>query len=154
MVDADLAPQYGMPTEALDQVAKRNATRFPQDFIFQLSPGEFTDLRSQIVTSSLASASHGGQRHQAEEGRVGAPPTVVGLCVGVCLATNDTSHLDYLRLSFCSSRGRTSAQTSDWYLMASANPALMDWFKSTSLCSISAQLSLLIPRPIRLTARS
>ena len=75
MIDADLATLCSVPTQALNQAVKRNATRFPQDFMFQLSLGEFNNLRSQIVTSSLAGTSHGGQRYQGEEGRVGAPPT-------------------------------------------------------------------------------
>jgi hypothetical protein len=52
MLDHDLASLYGVLTKALVQAAKRNAARFPPDFMFRLSSGEFADLRSQIVTSS------------------------------------------------------------------------------------------------------
>jgi len=40
------------------QAVKRNLARFPEDFMFQLGPEEFANLRSQIVTSSW-----GGRRH-------------------------------------------------------------------------------------------
>ena len=52
MLDADLAELYGVETRALVQAVKRNIGRFPEDFMFQLSAGEFADLRSQIVISS------------------------------------------------------------------------------------------------------
>ena len=38
MLDADLAELYGVPTKALNQAVKRNASRFPEDFLFRLSP--------------------------------------------------------------------------------------------------------------------
>ncbi len=52
MVDADLARLYGVPTKILLQAVRRNAERFPADFIFQFTNQELRDLRSQIVTSS------------------------------------------------------------------------------------------------------
>ena len=52
MLDRDLAILYHVPTGALNQAVKRNAKRFPIDFMFQLTPQEFTNLKSQIVTSS------------------------------------------------------------------------------------------------------
>ena len=52
MRDADLATLYGVPTKALLQAVRRNAERFPEDFMFQLSNQEVRDLRSQFVTSS------------------------------------------------------------------------------------------------------
>ena len=52
MLDHDLALLYGVPTKALLQAVKRNCERFPPDFLFQLSENEFSNLRSQIVTSS------------------------------------------------------------------------------------------------------
>lgn len=51
MLDRDLAELYGVPTKALNQAVKRNIERFPEDFMFQLNPDEFQNLRSQIVTS-------------------------------------------------------------------------------------------------------
>ena len=52
MFDADLAMLYGVTTKALNQAVKRNARRFPSDFMFQLSKTEHEDMRSQIVTTS------------------------------------------------------------------------------------------------------
>lgn len=52
MLDADLAILYGLPTRALLQAVRRNAERFPPDFMFELSNQEVRDLRSQFVTSS------------------------------------------------------------------------------------------------------
>ena len=52
MLDRDLAELYGVTTSALNQAVKRNAKRFPPDFMFQLTPDEFANLKSQIVTSS------------------------------------------------------------------------------------------------------
>lgn len=40
MIDADLAALYGVPTRRLNEQVKRNADRFPADFMFQLTPGE------------------------------------------------------------------------------------------------------------------
>lgn len=51
MLDTDLAKLYGVSTKVLNQAVRRNATRFPADFMFQLKPEETTALRSQIVTS-------------------------------------------------------------------------------------------------------
>jgi hypothetical protein len=59
MVDADLAILYGVPTKALVQAMKRNIERFPADFMFELTAEEFSNLRSQSVTSK---AGRGGRR--------------------------------------------------------------------------------------------
>jgi hypothetical protein len=40
MLDADLADLYGVPTKRLIQALKRNIDRFPDDFMFQLTPEE------------------------------------------------------------------------------------------------------------------
>ena len=47
-----LAELYGVETRVLVQAVKRNIDRFPDDFMFQLSDEEFTNLKSQIVISS------------------------------------------------------------------------------------------------------
>jgi DNA recombination-dependent growth factor C len=52
MLDFDLAEIYEVPTKVLKQAVKRNIRRFPSDFMFELTRQEFTNLRSQIVTSS------------------------------------------------------------------------------------------------------
>ena len=59
ILDVDLAALYGVQVKHLNQQIKRNAKRFPSDFLFRLSPAEYGNLRSQIVTSS---SSHGGRR--------------------------------------------------------------------------------------------
>jgi len=58
MIDRDLAELYGVETKVLKQAVRRNLKRFPLDFMFELSKEEFTDLRSQSVTSSW-----GGSRY-------------------------------------------------------------------------------------------
>ena len=52
MLDRDLAALYGIETRVLKQAVRRNITRFPEDFMFELSKDEFQNLTSQIVTSS------------------------------------------------------------------------------------------------------
>jgi hypothetical protein len=51
MFDRDLAELYGVETRILVQAVKRNISRFPDDFMFQLSKNEFDSLRSQFVIS-------------------------------------------------------------------------------------------------------
>jgi len=52
MLSTHLAELYGVEPKVLVQAVKRNASRFPEDFMFQLSRDEFANLKSQIVTSS------------------------------------------------------------------------------------------------------
>ncbi len=52
MLDRDLAELYGVETKQLKRAVRRNISRFPEDFMFELSDAEFTDLRSQFGTSS------------------------------------------------------------------------------------------------------
>ncbi len=56
MFDKDLAALYGVETKALNQAVKRNIDRFPEDFMFLLTPQEVTILKSQFVTSSWGGA--------------------------------------------------------------------------------------------------
>ena len=51
MLDSDLAEMYGVEVRVLNQAVKRNASRFPGDFMFQLAETEFKSLISQIVIS-------------------------------------------------------------------------------------------------------
>jgi hypothetical protein len=60
MLDSDLAAIYGVTTKRLNEQLRRNRSRFPSDFAFQLIAEEFTKLRSQIATSSF----HGGRRYR------------------------------------------------------------------------------------------
>lgn len=52
MLDSDLASLYGVETKRLNEQVKRNITRFPEDFMFQLTELEFQNLKSQFATSS------------------------------------------------------------------------------------------------------
>ena len=56
MMASDLAEVYGVETRALNQAVKRNASRFPADFMFQLTTEEADNLKSQSVTSSWGGA--------------------------------------------------------------------------------------------------
>ena len=47
LIDADLAAIYGVETRALNQAVKRNAGRFPEDFIFQLN----ADEKLKVITN-------------------------------------------------------------------------------------------------------
>jgi hypothetical protein len=60
MFDSDLAAIYGVTTKRLNEQVRRNISRFPEDFAFQLTAEELTNLRSQIATSSF----HGGRRYR------------------------------------------------------------------------------------------
>ena len=77
MLDADLAALYGVATGALNRAVKRNAGRFPGDFMFRLSNEDWENLKSQIGISSsparskaslalrsqgVAAVAHGGRR--------------------------------------------------------------------------------------------
>jgi hypothetical protein len=59
MLDADLANLYRVETGALTRAVRRNANRFPADFMFQLTKQEFEDLRRQSGISSV----WGGRRY-------------------------------------------------------------------------------------------
>jgi hypothetical protein len=58
ILDFDLAEIYDVPTKALNQAVKRNAKRFPPDFLFQLTSEETDSLRSQIVTLKSGRGQH------------------------------------------------------------------------------------------------
>ena len=51
MIDRDIAELYGVETKVLNQAVKRNITRFPEEFMFQLTREEIDSVKSQIVTS-------------------------------------------------------------------------------------------------------
>ena len=59
ILDYVLAAMYGVTTGALVQAVRRNPGRFPDDFMYQLSEQEVTNLKSQFVISSW-----GGRRHR------------------------------------------------------------------------------------------
>jgi hypothetical protein len=53
MIDSDLAELYMVDTKVLNQAVKRNAARFPEDFMFKLTESEYKNLRSQFVTANF-----------------------------------------------------------------------------------------------------
>jgi phage regulator Rha-like protein len=52
MLDRDLAILYGVETKRLKEAVKRNLSRFPEDFMFELSKEELADLRNQFGTTN------------------------------------------------------------------------------------------------------
>jgi len=78
MLDADLARLYGVSTRRFNEAFRRNRSRFPGDFSFQLTAEEYANLRSQTATSSsrhadsqgekrsqsVTGSSHGGRRYR------------------------------------------------------------------------------------------
>jgi hypothetical protein len=63
ILDVNLARIYSVPTKRLNEQVKRNADRFPEDFVFRLTQQEITDLRSHIATLNEA-----GKRSQIATG--------------------------------------------------------------------------------------
>lgn len=59
IIDSELAALYGVETRRLNEQVRRNADRFPQDFMFQVTAAEYADLMSQIATSNTG---RGGRR--------------------------------------------------------------------------------------------
>jgi phage regulator Rha-like protein len=55
MLDYDIAELYEVETKRINEQVKRNKARFPQDFMFRLSPMEWEIMRSQIATASIES---------------------------------------------------------------------------------------------------
>ena len=63
MIDSDLAMLYQVETKRLNEAAKRNISRFPERFRFQLTKEEYEILKSQIATSSSEDDNgYGGRR--------------------------------------------------------------------------------------------
>ena len=58
MLDSDLAKLYNVETKVFNQAVKRNIERFPEQFVFQLTDNEYSDLRSQIVTIENGRGKH------------------------------------------------------------------------------------------------
>jgi ORF6N domain len=62
MLSSDLALLYAVPVRALVQAVKRNQSRFPSDFLFQLRTKEVKDLR--LLTATALMPGHGGRRYR------------------------------------------------------------------------------------------
>lgn len=54
MLDSDLAQLYQVEARVLNQAVKRNASRFPEDFMFRLTDTEWDNISSQFVMTSRA----------------------------------------------------------------------------------------------------
>lgn len=63
MLASDIAKLYNTETKIINQVVKRNISRFPEEFCFQLSKVEWSFLRSQFVTSNEEKNIRGGIRY-------------------------------------------------------------------------------------------
>jgi len=74
LLDSDLAGLYGVGTKVLNQAVRRNAGRFPPDFMFQLTADETARLRSQIVTSRQPATAMRSQSVTASRRNIGALP--------------------------------------------------------------------------------
>ena len=61
MLDSDLAKLYEVETSALNRQVRRNKSRFPEGFMFQISKEENENLKCHFGISSLE---HGGRRSQ------------------------------------------------------------------------------------------
>jgi hypothetical protein len=72
LLDAELAALYGVTTRRLNEQVRRNRSRFPADFLFELTTEEFSNLKSHFATSSwggrrklpLAFTEHGSTSKQ------------------------------------------------------------------------------------------
>jgi phage regulator Rha-like protein len=69
MLDRDLAILYEVEVKVLNQSVKRNISRFPKDFMFQLTKEEFEELRFQIETSIQGNSSSRSQFVTLKTGR-------------------------------------------------------------------------------------
>ncbi len=56
MLDSDLAMLYGVEARALNQAVKRNARRFPEDFMFRLTAKEAETVRRSISQTVISKA--------------------------------------------------------------------------------------------------
>ena len=57
ILDSDVAKLYGIETKAVNQAVKRNADKFPSDYMFHLEKEDVEHLRSQNVTANISAKS-------------------------------------------------------------------------------------------------
>jgi hypothetical protein len=62
LLDADLAALYEVETKRFNEAVKRNLAKFPADFMFALTPDEWSALRSQFATLNAAGGGRGQHR--------------------------------------------------------------------------------------------
>jgi hypothetical protein len=58
LLDADLAALYSVTTKRFNEAVKRNSTKFPTDFMYQISREEWDSLRSQFATLKTGRGAH------------------------------------------------------------------------------------------------
>ena len=63
MLDSDVAMLYHYETKYINLAVRRNKERFPENFCFQLTQEEISNLRLQFATSSLEKENYGGRRY-------------------------------------------------------------------------------------------
>jgi len=80
LLSPHLADLYGVEARILVQAVKRNLERFPEDFMFQLTPEEYENLKSQIVISSWGGPRRARPYAFTEQG--------VAMTVCVCLCAS------------------------------------------------------------------
>ena len=68
MLDGDLAEIYGYEVKRLNEQVKNNISRFPADFMFQLTKTELENLRSNFSTANINSKSRTLPRVFTEQG--------------------------------------------------------------------------------------
>jgi hypothetical protein len=64
LFDADLASLYGVTTKALNQAVKRNANRFPLDFMFRLNSEEWKAIRMSALAPNRSQTVTGSSKHR------------------------------------------------------------------------------------------
>jgi hypothetical protein len=70
ILDADLARIYDVATFRFNEAFKRNRHRFPADFAFQLTAGEFAGLRSQMMSANSSQIAMSSSQTVESEGFV------------------------------------------------------------------------------------
>jgi hypothetical protein len=54
LLDSDVAELYRIETKRINEAVKNNPDKFPHDYMFEITEGEFTDLRSKFSTTKFA----------------------------------------------------------------------------------------------------
>mgnify|MGYP004559438191 FL=1 len=54
LLDRDVAALYGVGTREVNQAVRNNPDKFPDGFLFRLSPLEFAEWKSKVLTSNLS----------------------------------------------------------------------------------------------------
>ena len=68
IADADVAALYGVQTKEINQAVRNNASRFPSDYMFELTKNELRDLRSKILTTNVSPKSRSATKVFTEKG--------------------------------------------------------------------------------------